>query len=145
MTPEVKTNPRMFYFGPWDRAGHYFFDERGRNIDVYKIAGFPFGHRGDRVMVDGRLQPGSPDPNDRLRRRTRPEIEGEALLHHVNGWTALCFWDRSVDKRGACNSNYFAEGNFSFEEMVAMAKTRFAQRWDRMGFEVVLVPMEKCI
>lgn len=131
--------PRMFYFGPWDNAGHYFFDERGMSVNEDKIVGFPFGHYGDKVMVDGRLQPGCPDPNDRLQRKTRPEIEGEALLHHIQSWTALCFWDRSVDKRWACNSNYFAEGIFSFEEMVAMAKERFAHRWDKMQFTVTLL------
>lgn len=131
--------PRMFYFGPWKEAGHYFFNEGGFTVWEDKIKGFPFGHCAGRVMVDGRLQPGCPDPKDRLERRTRPEIEGEALLHHINGWTALCFWDRSVDKRGACNSNYFAEGTFTFEEMVAAAKSRFAERWGRMKFEVRLV------
>lgn len=132
--------PRMFYFGPWDRAGHYFFDERGCSIDEDCTPGFPFGHSSPKqIMVDGRLQPGCPDPNDRLHRRTRAEIEGEALLHHLQGWTALCFWDRSVDSRGACNSNYFAEGIFTSEEMIAMAKLRFAHRWNKMKFKVRVV------
>ena len=130
--------PRMFYFGPWDHAGHYFFDERGREVREDREPGFPFGHEPGKVAVDGRLQPGCPDPSDRLRRKTRPEIEGEAALHHIQGWTALCFWDRSVDTRGACNSNYFAEGTFTFDDIVAMAKERFAHRWDKMKFEVKL-------
>ena len=133
-------NPRMFYFGPWSEPGHYFFDERGRTLWRETLpSNFPFGHDTGKVFVDGRLQPGCPDQNDRLKRRTRQEIEGEALLHHIQGWTALCFWDRSVDKRGACNSNYFAEGTFTFEEMVAMASSRFAKRWAKMPFPVVLV------
>jgi hypothetical protein len=126
----------MFYFGPWDGPGHYFFSETGRHVNEDLIIGFPFGHATGKVAVDGRLQPGRPNKDDRLERRTRPEVEGEALLHHINGWTALCFWDRSVDKRGACNSNYFAEGEFSFDEMIHMAKTRFAYRWDKMKFQV---------
>jgi hypothetical protein len=129
----------MFYFGPWDESGHFFFTEQGRCIWEDDIPGFPFGHYGKKVPVDGRLQPGCPDPDDRLKRRTRPEVEGEALLHHIKGWTALCFWDRSVDKRGACNSNYFAEGTFTFEQMCAMAKERFAFRWNKMRFTVSLV------
>jgi len=129
--------PRMFYFGPWDQAGHYFFDEHGNSVNEALVPQFPFGHYGVRkVRVDGRLQPGCPDPSDRLQRRTRPESEGEALLHHIQGWTALCFWDRSVDGRGGCNSNYFAEGTFTFEQMVEMAKARFAHRWNKMKFEV---------
>jgi hypothetical protein len=130
--------PRMFYFGPWATAGHFFYDEHGRSVHEENVQGFPFGHYNGRVFVDGCLQPGCPDPDDRLRRKTRPEIEGEALLHHINGWTALCFWDRSVDKRGASNSNYFAEGTFTFEQMVEMAKVRFSERWGKMNFEVRL-------
>lgn len=134
------SKPRMFYFGPWNKPGHYFFDEHGYSVDEDRKAEFPFGHRQGKVGVDGRLQPGCPDPSDRLQRRTRGEVEGEALLHHIQGWTALCFWDRSVDTRGACNSNYFAEGTFTFEEMVEMAKECFALRWNKMKFEVRLVP-----
>lgn len=134
--------PRMFYFGPWDQAGHYFFAEGGRSTRIEDDPTFPFGHYGGKVEVDGRLQPGCPSSDDRLQRKTRPEVEGQALLHHIKGWSALCFWDRSVDKRGACNSNYFAEGIFSFEEMVAMAKERFAERWNKMPFKVVLIDTE---
>jgi len=128
----------MFYFGPWDEAGHYFFDERGSYQSTDSIPRFPFDHEAGKVYVDGALQPGCPDSGDRLCRQTRPEIEGEAALHHIQGWTALCFWDRSVDERGACNSNYFAEGTFTFDQMVEMAKTRFAHRWDKMNFTVHL-------
>jgi hypothetical protein len=136
---QMTESPRMFYFGPWDHAGHYFFDERGSSVREDLVPGFPFGYYAGKISVDGCLQPGCPKPNDRLRRRTRAEVEGEALLHHIDGWTALCFWDRSVDRRGACNSNYFAEGEFTFEQMVEMAKTRFAYRWNKMKFEVRLV------
>jgi hypothetical protein len=69
-------------------------------------------------------------------RRPEQEIEGEALVHHKDGWTALAFWDRTVDKRGACCSVYLAEGIFTFEQMVEMAKERFSHRWNKMNFEV---------
>lgn len=128
--------PRMFYFGPWDRPGHYFFDEQGRSVREDLTPGFPFGHEPGKIYVDGRLQPGCPNPGDRLQRRTRAEVEGAAALHHIQGWTALCLWDRSVDTRGACNSNYFAEGEFTFEQMVEMAKSRFSERWNKMKFSV---------
>lgn len=129
----------MFYFGPWKSPGHYFFDERGRSVREDEVPGFPFGHYGDKVSVDGCLQPGCPLADDRLRRK-RPgyDVEGLALLHSVQGWTALCFWDRSVDPRGACNSNYFAAGEFTFEQMVELAQARFAERWSRMNFPVTL-------
>jgi hypothetical protein len=84
--------------------------------------------------IDGKLQPGC--FYDRGCWEHGRENEGEALLHHKDGWTALSFWDRSVDHRGACNSTYLAEGTFTFEEMVELAKTRFAARWSLMKFQV---------
>ena len=131
-------NTRMYYFGPWDRPGHFFHDEKGRCLYEDRIPGFPFGHDGGRVFVDCALQPGA-KPGKSQYDRSRPEVEGEAALHHIQGWTALCIWDRSVDGRGACSSNYFAEGTFTFEEVVMMASTRFAVRWNKMTKPVVLV------
>lgn len=127
--------PRMFYFGPWDRAGHYMFTEGGRKIwgDERDAAGFPWrGGSG----IDGCLQPGCRKDRDGRWIHRGPQVEGESLLHHKDGWTALSFWDRSVDQRGGCNSTYFAEGIWTFEQMVEMARTRFADRWNRMRFEV---------
>lgn len=86
--------------------------------------------------IDGVLQPGCREERGHWVHHGVPEVEGEALLHHKDGWTAISFWDRSVDKRGACNSTYFAEGTFTFDEMVEMAKARFSERWNRMAFEV---------
>lgn len=132
-------DPKMFYFGPWDQAGHYLYYEDGRSVrhEVEKL--LPWGHVGQEIGIDGVLQPGcAKDRWGHWRHRDSPQIEGEALIHHLNGWTALSFWDRSVDKRGACNSNYFAEGTFTFEEMVEMASRRFAYRWRKMSFPVFL-------
>lgn len=130
---------RMFYFGPWDQAGHFLFDERGRIVRDEDRGSLPWHEMGygGKPTIDGTLQPRGPKsyPNSPYE---GPELpQGVAALHHLNGWTALCFWDRSVDTREACNSNYFAEGTFTFEQMVEMAKTRFAHRWNKMTFAVV--------
>jgi len=128
--------PKMYYFGPWDIPGHYLFKENGcsthREEDL-----LPWAHQ-----IDGCLQPGcrkNPRNNQWTHERVADEVEGEALLHHKDGWTALSFWDRSVDTRFGCNSTYFAEGTFTFDEMVEMAKTRFSERWAKMNFKVRLV------
>jgi len=124
--------PIMFYFGPWDDSGHYLFSEDGASA-----------HREEDQLpwtgaIDGVLQPGC--YLDRCRWQHRgPQNEGEALLHHKDGWTALSFWDRSVDKRMGSNSNYFVKGIFTFEEMVLMASDRFAKRWNVMKFQVTLM------
>lgn len=119
----------MFYFGPWDQAGHHMRAESHPPRDLEEsraISHFtrtnPWG-----VKIDGGLCP--------------PQSfgEGRARLHHKDGWTAVAFWDRTVDTRPGSNSAYLAEGTFTFEEMVEMAKTRFAARWNKMAFEVSLV------
>jgi hypothetical protein len=66
-----------------------------------------------------------------------PEIEGRALIHHKDGWTAMSFWDRSVDHRGKCNSSFLAEGTFTFEEMLAIAREKFPRVVGRFKFEIV--------
>lgn len=127
--------PFMVYFGPWERAGHFLHDESGFRLDSRELNALPWKE----WDIDGKLQPGCfPHPRDGRWEHSGPENEGEALLHHKDGWTALSFWDRSVDTRGACNSTYIAEGVFTFEQMVEMAKARFAERWNRMRFAVTL-------
>lgn len=125
---------KMFYFGPWDRAGHFLVDESGRNVPYQQRGSFPWNEDSGEIGIDCQLQPGCVKRYGRWKHGE--ETEGAALVHHKNGWTALCFWDRCVDTRGGCNSNYFAEGTFTFAEMVAMAKERFAYRWNKMPFLV---------
>jgi hypothetical protein len=65
------------------------------------------------------------------------EIEGIASIHQKDGWTALSFWDRSIDDRHKSNSNFLAEGTFNFEEMLAISKKHFPEIFERFKFEVV--------
>lgn len=123
---------KVFYFGCHREAGHYFW-----------VPGMQYAWGVVRLIpwrsVDPTLCPGAdPDPN--VYRRTRPEVEGEALLHHKDGWTALSFWDRSVDERGGCNSQFFAEGTHTFEEMLALAREHFPEVMKRFAFEIRLAP-----
>lgn len=69
----------------------------------------------------------------------RDETEGRALLTHRTGWTAIAFWDRSVDRRGACNSVFLAPGTLTFNQIARLARHRFPQVWQRFGFPVVEV------
>jgi hypothetical protein len=110
-----------YYFGPWERAGHYFFSPRGRSATFSERERIPWND----CDIDGKLQP------------LNTRQQGAALLHHRDGWTALSFWDSSVDTRPGCNSTYLARGTWSFDEMATIAKQHFAWRWSRMRFEVV--------
>lgn len=120
---------KAFYFGPYTTSGHFLFSGGGRKASEEEERALPWR------CIDGILQPNCTFTFMRWS-TSRREVEGEALLHYRGGWTALCFWDRTVDKRSACNSNYFFEGTFTFSEMVDLAKKYFPDRWAAMKFEV---------
>jgi len=121
----------MFYFGPWDQAGHHMrsadrptdrsmeLEERRAESNFTRTN--PWG-----CHVDGQLC-------------SKNTTEGLALIYHKGGWTAMSFWDYTIDTRPGSHSTYLAEGTFTFEEMVEMAKSRFAERWSKMAFKVELV------
>ncbi len=62
--------------------------------------------------------------------------EGHAALHHMNGWTVISFWDRSVDDRGASCSSFVVEGELPWAEAWEAAKTTFPTVVARYKFEV---------
>lgn len=112
----------VYYNGCWGETGHYLWDRTRRK--AYSVpADFPVAPH---VLDSGFLPPG------------QPQVEGRATLCHVNGWTVLAFWDRSVDTRGKSNSAFVARGTLDFDAMVAAAKAAFPSVWGRFGFEVRL-------
>jgi hypothetical protein len=127
--------PKMYYFGPWNSPGHHYYTEDGGAVYLQEERTIPWQPH----QIDGKLQPGCYFERGRWWHKGT-EKQGQALLHHKEGWTAISFWDRSVDARGGCNSTYVAEGEFTFEQMVEMAKSRFAYRWNKMPF--IVVPAE---
>jgi hypothetical protein len=108
---------RFCYFGCVGSAGH-FTHEGGRR--TYKHDS-PWG-----TAIDTTLCPSG------------PEVEGRAALHHKDGWTALAFWDRSVDKRGKSNSVFLSNQARTFDEMLAQARIHFPDVMSRFKFEIVL-------
>ena len=116
---------KVYYFGCVERAGHYMWNppldsaQWPYRYDSDFFYNNPWGYE-----VDGRLCPSG------------PEIEGSALIHHKDGWTALAFWDRSIDKRGKCNSVFLAEGDFSFKDMVEIGRRHFSRVVNRFTFEI---------
>lgn len=124
---------KVLYFGCVRQAGHFMFNESLCHVHP-EVAGpwNPYDHLNG---IDCQLQPGCWLDNDRWRHGV--EVEGAARLHHRDGWTAMSFWDRSVDKRGGCNSTFFAEGTWSFAEMISIAITHYPDVWRRFKFEIV--------
>jgi hypothetical protein len=65
------------------------------------------------------------------------QIEGLALLHHKDGWTAVAFWDRTGDHRGGSNSVFLAKGEFTFDEMLDLAREAFPEIMKTFKFKIV--------
>ena len=106
-----------YYFGCWDRPGHFLHDTHGQHVNGDKV-GFP------EWSLDGRFA-----PHD-------TESEGHAKLLNLLGWTFLAFWDRSVDSRGACNSLFLLPGMLDFDKAVETARAAFPRVWKRFKFNV---------
>lgn len=123
---------RAFYFGCVDTSGHYLHSNHGREygfgelpssdhpnvVPKDDLAGFPWGW-----WIDGDLQPQG------------DQTEGRCVVHHVaSEWTALAFWDRSVDKRPGSCSVFIAEGHHLFAGMVMLFKATFPRVIQRFRF-----------
>jgi hypothetical protein len=120
----MKAPHALYYFGCVERAGHYLFrptsDGRPWRADDEDIpADWPFGERG--WKLDSTYAP------------LGPERQSRANVIHVEGWTVLAMWDRSVDQRGKCNANFVAKGELDFAAMVALAKAHFPTIWQRIN------------
>lgn len=114
----------ILYFGCIRESGHYMWDARGRKS--YHDIPQPWGY-----SIDGKLCP----PGDPWAKNGQPQ--GSAALHHKDGWTALAFWDRTVDSRPGSNSAFLADETLTFEQLLERAKEAFPQVFARFTFNVV--------
>jgi hypothetical protein len=121
----------ILYFGCIGGPGHYLHGPATRRAEKQLRAA------GIYPAIDGGYCPGV-DPN-RKHAWQLPErqVEGEAALHHVGGWTILAFWDRSVDSRMGCNSAFLLRGEATFGEMVELSRREWPEVWSRFTFRVV--------
>jgi hypothetical protein len=106
---------KVFYFGCWDAIGHFLWTPYRHSVPMVET---PWGN-----AVDGGLCPGKRDRRGEVAHED--QREGHAALHHRDGWTALAFWDRSVDTRPNSNSAFLAEGTRTLPEMMALAWSSF--------------------
>ena len=130
----VQPNLECFYFGCIDGPGH-FFNGPGGPTEVRALE-----HELTTLFkgLDSTLCWSSPR-TERDRYDQRDETEGRAFITYRGGWTACAFWDRSVDKRGACNSAFFVHGTLTFAQIVRVARHRWPKIWARFTFPVVEV------
>jgi hypothetical protein len=110
--------PKVFYYGclrdvdERTEAGHYMYEPGYRSSRVES----PFGR-----CPDGTLCPEG------------QQVQGLALLHQKDGWTAIGFWDRTGDSRSNSNSNFLVRGTYTFDEMCKLAQDQYPELWKRIG------------
>lgn len=124
---------RSFFFGCSNTsAGHYFFlpgMSKAKDSDVGPWPNtkawhndptpiVPWGYAVERLV-------GSYDK------------QGRAYLHHLDGWTALAFCDRTVDSRPGSKSVYVFDQDLDFATALRFAQEIFPSVFARYPFEVV--------
>lgn len=110
---------KVFYFGALDNSGHYLYAPDGsKHYDVLKNN--PWG-----TGLDQKYAP-----------ETHGQLEGYASFYKLDGWSMFSFWDRTIDPRPGSVSAYLAQGDYTFDEMVDLAKENFPKRWEAMAFKV---------
>jgi len=113
-------NPtKAFYFGCYETTGHFLY-----NTDLHSCCShnqFPWVDQ-----IDSLLCPFG----------KHKHVEGSAKLHWLMGWTALAFWDNSVDSRDNSNSVFLCDGRHSFISMIVISSKIFPKIWDRFNFKI---------
>jgi hypothetical protein len=130
---------RYFYFGCINDVGHYLIDLNGTQLR-YVEAAIPWD------CIDSVLCPGMIKWREHwIEASNGPgQVEGLASLHHKDGWTALSFWDRSVDDRYGSNSNFFINVELDWDDMIEECKATWPNIWKRFKFEIKqYIPMEE--
>lgn len=116
----------VYFFGCWnDSFGHYLW-RINKQLNRYESI------RHEHVLpwpkIDGTLTPPT--------LFTEQEHEGNAALHHHDGWTALAWWDRSVDKRHNSNAALFTSGTYDAATMLELGRKHFPSCMARMTYEI---------
>jgi hypothetical protein len=64
--------------------------------------------------------------------------ERRARLHHIDGWTVVAWWDRSVDQRRGSNSALLMRGTHDFHAVLLAAGESFPELLPRFsGLDLV--------
>lgn len=150
------TAPRCFYFGCWNRPGHYLHEPGGMSARDDRIAYYRPGRHLDGTLAPRRGRSGGlcwvdQVPPERNEREWEIRYSGEypqgQFLRHVlpNGFTAIQWWDRCQgDERGACNSTILLEGERTSAECLAALAEHFPhvlENLKRHGVELVEVTL----
>ncbi len=132
----------ILFFGCWKEAGHYMRDPGG-DMPRIQVGGMvtdrwsnvvPWGTR-----VDGCLAPRLPNGAERPNGVASFHVSIEVLPGgEENVWTAISWWDNSIDTRGNSSCTFLADHNGSASSLLAEARAAFPQIFERFKYEVVV-------
>jgi hypothetical protein len=121
------------FFGCWRSAGHFLHDTSGLHMYPSRSS-FPHDLPWDEFIMDTGL----------LKNSKIPDLPDGKVYWTCGGkdalWYAFYWWDRSVDKRGACNSGFYVRG-FGYpeaQEAFDYACTQFPHVVERQKFPLAL-------
>lgn len=121
MTADPRVYQMAYYgCGPLEK-GHYWWQEW--RMSRAEIATLPAWVSEE---ADGGLQPET---------QSRQQ-EGVVRVHRADGWTALAWWDRSMDSRPNSCSVLAIKADMTFEEALGWGRQAFPWVFERMKFQL---------
>lgn len=111
----MNSDPNVFYFGWIQHGGHWLESTKLPKYPHYDST--PWGKK-----IDGGLAP-QPDV-----------VDGKIAEHHLDGWTAIAFWDRSGDRRPNSNTAFLVNCTMSVQELLGLARKQWPDVFSRPGF-----------
>lgn len=120
-------HPRVLFFGCMERAGHYLWSSETWKASKDEERDCPWKLY-SRPRLDPPTRKSHEYDGESPWEASMAQVQGEAVLSYVGGWTRLGWADRSVDSRSGSHANIIAEGTHSFDEMMALARARFPNR-----------------
>ncbi len=138
-SPQCLRNDEVYFFGCWsDAVGHYLWRATVSRYESVR-------HRGliPWQEIDATLTPGNRAGSSLYRVSDNhvescEQIEGWAAIHRLDGWTALAWWDRSVDTRYGSNAALFARGEHDMASILAFGRSVFPGIMVRFRYEITL-------
>ena len=136
-------NVDVYFFGCEGRSSGHYLNGRRKSPEALRVAEWSMER-----ALGGLTQCGKPTFDGSLCWNStrqergydrRDEAEGRAFRTCREGYTAIAFWDRTGDKRGASNTVFIAYGELTFSQLVRAAKHAWPEVWARFTFPVVEV------
>jgi hypothetical protein len=137
MPSEIETL-EAYYFGCWDDSGHYWHTS---NIKPY-LPSRKIDERVPEGLRRGKIDSGfCPGVLRGEKYRNQPEEVGDARITHMDGWTVMAWWDRSIDHRPGSNSAIVAEGKWDLTCMMEIGNVQFSSIMKRQTSPIKLIEM----